>query len=114
MSHRLADFITNAPQRFWRYLGKSKEVIQKIKFKGEIVEDATSIAEQFNGYFRSVLSDLDEFVRCNRSRSFVHDITISREGVLNMLFKVDVRKSAGPDQIPNAFLRRYAEQICVF
>lgn len=91
-------------QKFCRYLGKSNGVIHKIKVNGEIAEDATSIAEQFNDYFRNVFSGLDEFERCDTSTSFVHDTTISREGVLDVLLNIDVRKSTGSDKIPNAFL----------
>lgn len=90
-----------------------EEVIHKIKFNGKIVDDASSITVHFNDYFRSVFSDLYDFERCNTNRSFVHDIKISRVVVLNVPFNIDVRKSAGPDKIPNAFSRSYAEQICL-
>lgn len=39
------------------------------------------------------------------------DIVISECGILNMLLKLDVKRSPGPDGIPNAFLSRYAEWV---
>lgn len=49
-----------------------------------------------------MFSELDCYELCN-ARPAVHEITISREGVLEMLLNLDIRKSAGPDGIPNVF-----------
>lgn len=37
------------------------------------------------------------------------DIVASKQGIFNVLVNLDIRKSSGPDNIPNAFLKRYAE-----
>lgn len=44
----------------------------------------------------------------------VDDVLITREGVLALLLNINMKKSAGPDNIPNSFLRCYAEQISEF
>lgn len=44
----------------------------------------------------------------------VEDVIITEPGVLNLLLNLDEKKSPGPDDIPNAFLKRYAEWCAKF
>lgn len=39
----------------------------------------------------------------------ISDVVISESGVCNLLLNLHIKKSPGPDGIPNAFLKRYAE-----
>uniref|UniRef100_A0A131YG22 RNA-directed DNA polymerase from mobile element jockey n=1 Tax=Rhipicephalus appendiculatus TaxID=34631 RepID=A0A131YG22_RHIAP len=41
-------------------------------------------------------------------------LSITEAGILNLLLKLDSRKSSGPDDISNAFLRRYAEWMATY
>lgn len=41
----------------------------------------------------------------------LQNITISEAGILSLLLNYDVKKSSGPDDIPNLFLKRYAEWV---
>lgn len=85
-----------------------KKAAQKVNINGKIIEDPQDIPEHFNDYFWSVFSELDCYELSN-AKPVVHEFTVSRQGVLEMLLNLDVRKSAGPDGIPNVFLRRYTE-----
>lgn len=112
-SQTLGDFLKTDPQKFWRHLSKPKEDIVKIKIGDTIITDDAEIAEGFNQFFYGVFTALDEY-GIKPTEVTEDDIEITREGVLAMLLKLDIKKSAGPDGIPNVFLRRYAEQISVF
>lgn len=46
--------------------------------------------------------------------SLYNCIMVTREDVVAMLLKLDIRKSCGRDTIPNAVLRRYPQQIAQF
>lgn len=72
------------------------------------------IAQAFNSMFNSVftpgsnrhpINTSDGFLQCEDT----NDVVISREGIVAMFLKLDTKKSCGPDEIPNEFLRRYCE-----
>lgn len=42
------------------------------------------------------------------------EIEITEDGVLSLLHKLDVKKSAGPDQLPNTSLSRYAAWVAKY
>lgn len=50
-----------------------------------------------------------ENLRSNTGRSIMKDLFIKEEGIFLLLLKKDIKKSIGPDKIPNEFFRRYAE-----
>ncbi|KAM7290185.1 uncharacterized protein ISCGN_026849, partial [Ixodes scapularis] len=39
----------------------------------------------------------------------ITDVTVNQQGLFNLLLNLDAKKSSGPDEIPNIFLKRYAE-----
>lgn len=43
--------------------------------------------------------------------SVMPDVQITYEGIVSLLLNINVKKSIGPDGIPNDFLRRYAEWV---
>lgn len=47
-------------------------------------------------------------------RHYEDDIAISKEGIIELLLKLDNKKSSGPDKIPNEFLKRYWEWVALF
>lgn len=71
-----------------------------------------TISEAFNRHFKSVLS-VDDGASPNfgldSTLPAFPELEISCAGVVNLLLKIDTNKSAGPDNIPNTFLKRYAE-----
>lgn len=113
-SQTLADFLKFSPEKFWRHLKERDEEIDKIKDNHGIITDSGKIAEHFNSYFQSVFADVNEYDLVSSAVFSDEQIEITREGVLKMLLNLDPKKSAGPDGIPNSFLRRYAEQLSGF
>lgn len=112
--HRLTAFIKSDARKFWRHLNGSKKEIKKIKIGDATISDPPEIAEHFNGYFQSVFTAAEEFRVHSTHSAGADDLVVSREGVTAMLLKLDAKKPSGPDDIPNSFLRRYAEQLSPF
>lgn len=79
-----------------------------------VVTDSTIIAQGFNSYFQSVFL----MERATIARIPVEDSgdvpTNSVNGVVSVLRKLEDKKSAGPDGLPNAFLKRFAAQVSLF
>lgn len=110
----LPKFIKGDPQNFWRYLGPNKEVLTKIKVDGNFVTEGKEIAKIFNQYFQSVFTPKDDNEARAPPVNSLEVPVISVNGVLSMLRKLKVKKSSGPDGLPNAFLKRYALQLAAF
>lgn len=107
--------MTNQPQKFWRYLARPENPATEVEIDGAIVNDSQTVSNAFNTYFQSV------FARACAPISAVSPVglcsmpdVVTAEGILNLLLQIDVKKSVGPDNISNVFLRRYAEQFCPF
>lgn len=83
-----------------------------LSIDGIPVTDNAVIAEALNAYFGSVFVVDDgcapEFSKFDHSEP-MDNVSISEEGILALLLKLDEKKSPGIDAIPNAFLKRYAE-----
>lgn len=74
--------------------------------------DATEISNAFNQHFESVFSKDDGGVpKFDKFETLppIDDLEITETGIFNLLLNLDEKKSSGPDNIPNAFLKRYAE-----
>lgn len=100
----LRSFIKSSPQKFWRYISP----------RGKSFVQSNLSANEFNAFFKSVFTDDDGLTHGFRPSLVpkIDDVTITQEGVFNLLLtKVDTKKSAGPDMIPNTFLKRYAEWV---
>lgn len=73
------------------------------------------MARRFNEYFGSVFVEsnitADSSTGGTDSLRSMPDITITEQGVFSLLLNIDSKKSPGPDNIPNEFLKRYAECI---
>lgn len=116
-SHTLAGFMKDSPQRLWRHLATSNKDTSCIvdSNSGDVITDPSQIADQYNNFFHSVFaaSQVDEDIESasNCAPRAMNDIVITEEGILSLVLNVDTKKSAGPDGIPNEFLRRYAEWV---
>lgn len=76
-------------------------------------------ADLFNSYFQSIFIADNGLLQCCPSRSnnagkSLDTPFISQAGVLLLLLNLDEKKSTGPDHVPNAFLKRYAEPVSKF
>lgn len=108
----LKNFMLSSPSKFWRHFSPKKESVANLQVNNVSIHDKTQIAEALNKYFCSVFTKDD-----STTPSFVSfedvlpigDVCITEEGVLSLLLNLDVKKSQGADEIPNAFLVRYAE-----
>lgn len=109
----LVNFLKEAPGKFWRYLGDSKTSSISLMIDGTPVSQAKAVAEEFNRYFHSVYSPKDTNVVTEPEgfTSSMQDLVVHQEGIFNLLLNLDSKKAGGPDNIPTAFLRRYAEWI---
>lgn len=81
---------------------------------GRLIVNPEAIAHQFNEYFHSVFSTSSCLQTTTVLVSPLDANFISYDGVLNLLLRLKVKPSTGPDCIPNAFLRRYAETLAKF
>ncbi|XP_075741337.1 uncharacterized protein LOC142790265 [Rhipicephalus microplus] len=77
-----------------------------------MLTDKLRIANALNEYFCSAFtSDDGKIPRISvlDATPPISSLDINEAGVLSLLLGIDVKKSPGVDEIPNAFLRRYAE-----
>lgn len=101
----LPSFLANNPRRFWKHFSVKGAVTQLS------AKEKQDKAESFNNFFQSVFTAENKNVPSISSRitTTIDDLIITDAGVMNLLLKIDPRKSSGPDNIPNEFLKRYAE-----
>lgn len=106
----LPSFITTSPEKFWRTISPKSNECEIFDDHGKGITDPESIAHLFNEHFRSVYTeDNGTLPTFNVSLPPMPDVVISESGILNVLLKLDTKKSPVADCIPNAFLKRYAE-----
>lgn len=107
----LPSFIKSNPSKFWRYLRTSNNT-QSHTDSGERTEKAN----EYNIFFQSVFTTDNGAtppVLSLDSPSIDH-LEVTDTGILNLLLNLDPKKSSGPDDIPNEFLKRYAEWCSKF
>lgn len=115
----LPNFITTSPERFWRHVGPISGDCDVFDIEGVQVGDAIEISNVFNEQFKSV-STVDDGIVPQFDVIFppVPNVAISEAGILNMILKPEVKKSPGPDDIPNAFffkdMQNGLKNTCVF
>lgn len=120
-SVRMTSFMKTAPQKFWSYLSPSKPSIPHLLVDNRDVLREGDIANEFNRFFHSVFessaNDVGEYTLEGSADGDVvgmDEVVISEEGIFSLLLDLDVKKSEGPDNIPNLFLKRYAEWVAKF
>lgn len=110
-THTLPTFLKTSPQKFWNYLNP-----KKCDSNIATPDENKTRANLFNDYFKSVFTEdngicPDISVPFNRQ---LDPLIVSETGVLNLLLNIDTKKGAGPDNIPNVFLKRYAEWMAKY
>lgn len=112
----LTEYLKTSPQKFWRYLARSKPSINGVVVNNAVCNNPPEIAQEFNNFFASVFSEKDESTAVDLEFQNHSDAStfFSKEGIVDMLLKLDVKKSPGPDKIPNEYLRRYCEWTACF
>lgn len=110
----MPDFIKNDPSKFWNYLKDRKKPISKIVLDSRIVTNPGDIANHFNTYFHSVFNVSGASTFSVASSQPFEVNFISYAGLVSMLVNLNTKKSCGPDELPNVFLRRYAEYVGKF
>lgn len=110
----LSRFLKECPQKFWRFFSSPKEVTSQIIVNSETVSSPFQIAEEFNKYFQSVFTlsrDPSGDPAYVSYQSQMPELVLSESGIFNLILNINDKKASGPDDIPNAFLRRYAEWV---
>lgn len=115
-THILSNFMVSSPHRFWRHLSQAENQPHSIIMNGTVLHDQGRIASHYNTFFQSVFSPRSCGDQSHNKKSGPHssdmpDVKITYEGVVSLLLNINVKQSSGPDDIPNAFLRRYSEWI---
>lgn len=108
-------FVSESPSKFWQFLSnKGGTRLDQIAKGDRVLTDPREVAEVFNEYFQSVFSTSDPLNGAVCENGDCGVIQISLEGVTELLLRLDPKKSTGPDDIPSAFLRRYATLLARF
>lgn len=113
-NNTLPHFIRTAPEKFWKFLSKKNKAVDQIIKDGIPVVEKQSIAEHFNAFFHSVFINSEELALPFSPLSNVSPEFVSAQGVLSMILNLKTKSTPGPDNIPNVFLRRYAEMLSHF
>lgn len=112
----LHKFITASPKKFWREVSPKHHQYDVFELDGINLDDEKkNIANSFIEHFHSVFTwDDDVLPVLENSSPAISDVVINEEGILHMLLKLDKKKSFGPDDIFNTFLKRYAKWIAKY
>lgn len=103
--------IIERPQYLWNYISKRKQstnIPNIIEFNNETAENGQSIAVIFNKYFSSVFepSNVNTLITEAHIRdTFGAHLIITRPVIKEKLDHLDVKKGAGPDNLPPCILR---------
>ena len=109
--NRLIEKVPNNPKCFYRYVKSKRNGDSDIPILQDGVKSITEPgpkANLLNKYFASVFnktkSKTEHLSNRNSTAVAMEDLQITEMGVLNLLSKIDVRKSIGPDEIPSRIL----------
>lgn len=115
---QIGSSLESKPKMFWGYLKKLRNdqvSIPDLKTGNIVHKSAVDKASTFNDFFRSVFTQesspdiLPTFHHCN---TYMQNVDIGEEGVLRLLKKLDVSKSAGYDGLSAKLLSVTADEIC--
>jgi len=116
--NKLIENIPNNPKAFYRYT-KSKRIDNNdipllLDGVNNVTEDKPK-ANLLNSYFASVFNRTKfnlSNLQLPDSFTAISDLFVSENGVLNLLSKIDIKKSIGPDEIPSRILLEARKEIC--
>ena len=105
-------------KKFWSYIKtikKDSSTIASLKHNGNLLTEASTKAETLNTQFSSVFTKehFDDFPadKGPSPHSTVPDLTLSTEGICNLLAQLDVHKAVGPDFITARILKETRHAI---
>ena len=104
-------------KKFWKYIKnirKDQHGVAPLNVNGTLINNSKDKAEALNYQFQSVFTqeDLLHLPSCGDPLySSMSNISISVDGVLNLLKTLDTKKASGPDGIPARILKLCAEEI---
>ena len=104
------------PKLFYRYVNDkmtSKEEIVTLIKGHKIYDKEEEMTELMNESFKSVFNKDEEFVEPNKERRQMGlcEIKVERREIMELMEKLDVRKSMGPDEVSNWTLKECREQL---
>ena len=107
----------NNTKPFWKYIKSKRQDnigTPPLKKNGTLVNDGVGKSEIFVDQFKSVFTKITKrdlptmSAKCKTNISPLH---INSNGVEKLLSSINVKKSTGPDSIPNIILKDCAKQI---
>lgn len=112
----LSRYMTSNPPNFWRFSQLTTREAPYFLIGNHITRNAFAISNSFSKYFRMVYKDhnrnFPQFT-LNVDSSLPH-LTLSVEGIINLILKVDPEKSSRLDSISNKFLIRYSKWVAQY
>ena len=108
----IAGLRQNNPHKWWTSIKKITKQKKTGGFNniiaGKYDGDVTKFANDINVFLHSVSSDLDPLPDMSTCESTCLDYIIEPFAIERKLNSIDIRKSNGPDEIPNWFLRDFS------
>lgn len=104
-------FMKANPSKFWKSILSFSDDSIAFIINDRTCTDPVAIPEGFNLYFHFVLrkDDSSRFPFRHSLKHALPDLEVTHTGIHNLLLKIDTAKNAGPDAIPNMFLKRCSE-----
>lgn len=107
--HKIIESYDGNTRKFYKYIKSKKNDcgdIPPLQSGDNTLTDNSAKASLFNNYFASVFNKNTDIEAATLASPFspIEDIKITEQGVLNLLSKLDVSKSIGPDELPSRVL----------
>ena len=109
--------IDKSPKRFWSYIKSKKQDsmgVAPLRHENQLVSSSKGKADILNNQFKSVFTkeDTAHIPSCGRSNiPTMPSISITEQGVNNLLHNLKPNKASGPDEIPARILRDFKHHI---
>lgn len=111
--------IVENPKKFWAYVSnkkKSNNIPDNMILNNEKFEGPSEIVKAFKNFFATVYEQPDNVPKINPDRRAYNNPAInikfiSRESILEKLASLDIKKSAGPDNIPPIFVKSCSNSL---
>jgi hypothetical protein len=113
--NKLIENVDNNARPFYKYIKSQKcegSTIPPLNHRGNIVTSDKPKATIFNNYFASVFNNTQTTVQYDTgSLRTINDLNITESGVQNLLSKINVGKSIGPDELPSKILFEARQEL---
>lgn len=113
-----AELLRSNPKLFWRIVSARRGnpgVPRFTKFDQATAANPLESANLFASFFKSVFAEPDDDVvlPAGPSPCTISEMAFTEDEVFRATKLLSTDKGAGPDSIPNSFLRQYADLLCV-